>query len=288
MPMVERKQNVIILTLIGITFLLLFVGIPFYWVFNLSLTPSEEAYSPNLFPTNPTLSNYFDLFNPSKAAERATRFENFAGPLLNSALVAIIVTLSSMFLGSLAAYNLARFNYKGKTYASLYILFAYVFPPFFLMIPLYIVINMLRLGDSLIGLILAHLAYTLPFSTWILRGYFMNLPKDIEDSALVDGCSRFQTLWKIVLPISAPGLVTAAIFSFTLSWDDLIFALVILSSPNNYTLPLAIAFFMQGGEVYAWGELAASTILATIPPVALYLLIQKYVISGLTGGAIKG
>lgn len=288
MPMVERKQNVIILTVIGIIFLLLLVGIPFYWVLNLSLTPSEEAYSPNLFPTNPTLNNYFDLFNPSKAAERATRFENFAGPLINSAITAIIVTLSSMFLGSLAAYNLARFNYKGKTYASLYILFAYVFPPFFLMIPLYIVINMLKLGDSLFGLIIAHLAYTLPFSTWILRGYFMNLPKDIEDSALVDGCSRFQTLWKIVLPISAPGLVTAAIFSFTLSWDDLIFALVILSSPNNYTLPLAIAFFMQGGEVYAWGELAASTILATIPPVALYLLIQKYVISGLTGGAIKG
>ncbi|MBC7091656.1 MAG: carbohydrate ABC transporter permease [Nitrososphaeria archaeon] len=288
MPMVERKQNVIILTVIGIIFLLLLVGIPFYWVFNLSLTPSEEAYSPNLFPTNPTLNNYFDLFNPSKAAERATRFENFTGPLINSAVTAIIVTLSSMFLGSLAAYNLARFNYKGKTYASLYILFAYVFPPFFLMIPLYIVINMLKLGDSLFGLIIAHLAYTLPFSTWILRGYFMNLPKDIEDSALVDGCSRFQTLWKIVLPISAPGLVTAAIFSFTLSWDDLIFALVILSSPNNYTLPLAIAFFMQGGEVYAWGELAASTILATIPPVALYLLIQKYVISGLTGGAIKG
>jgi multiple sugar transport system permease protein len=160
--------------------------------------------------------------------------------------------------------------------------------PFFLMIPLNILINMIKLGDSLIGLILAHLAHTVPFSTWILRGYFMGMPKDIEDSALVDGCSRFQTLWRVVLPISAPGLVTATVFSFTLSWDDLIFALVILSKPRNYTLPLAIAFFMQGGEVYAWGELAASTILATFPPVILYLIIQKYVVSGLTGGAIKG
>jgi multiple sugar transport system permease protein len=288
MPMVERKLNITILTLVGILLLILFVGIPFYWVFNLSLTSEEEAYSPKLFPTNPTLNNYFDLFNPSKAAARAARFENFTGPLVNSTVVALIVTALSMLIGCLAAYNLARFNYRGKSYVSLYILFAYVFPPFFLMIPLNIVINMIRLGDTLIGLILAHLAYTVPFSTWILRGYFMGMPKDIEDSALVDGCSRFQALWRVVLPISAPGLVTAAIFSFTLSWDDLIFALVILSKAENYTLPLAISLFMQGGEVYAWGELAASTILATIPPVALYLLIQKYVISGLTGGAIKG
>lgn len=288
MPMVERKRNITVLTLAGIILLILFVGIPFYWVLNLSLTPEGEAYSPKLFPSNPTLSNYFDLFNPSKAAARATRFENFAGPLINSSIVALSVTILSTLLGSLAAYNLARFSYKGKTYASLYILFAYVFPPFFLMIPLYILMNVLKLGDTLFGLMLAHLAYTLPFSTWILRGYFMGMPKDIEDSALVDGCSRFQMLWRIVFPISAPGLVTATIFSFTLSWDDLIFALVILSKAENYTLPLAIAFFMQGGEVYAWGELAAATILAAIPPVSLYLLIQKYVVSGLTGGAIKG
>lgn len=287
MPMVERKKGIIILTLIGVIFLILFVGIPFYWVFNLSLTPEEEAYSPKLFPLNPTLSNYFDLFNPAKAAARATRFENFTGPLLNSSIVALSVTILSVLLGSFSAYNLARFNYKGKNFASLYMLFAYVFPPFFLMIPLYIVINMMKLGNTLYGLILAHLAHTLPFSTWILRGYFMSMPKDLEDSALVDGCNRFQTLYRIVFPLSAPGLVTAAIFSFTLSWDDLIFALVILSSSEKYTLPLAIAFFMQGGEVYAWGELAASTILATIPPVLLYLLIQRYVISGLTGGAIK-
>jgi multiple sugar transport system permease protein len=269
---------------------LVWIGIPLYWTLKTSISPEAEVWE--VFPKNPTLQNFIDLFAP-----RAGGWAEIAGitsvlaptviPVRNSLLVALTVASISVVIGSFAGYNLARFSYKGKKIASYYVVFAYVFPPFILMVPLMMTLSHLGLINTLHGLTLVHLAYTVPFSTYMLRGYFMGVPRDLEDAALIDGCSRLQALFRVVLPVAAPGLVTAAIFSFTLSWGDLIFALVTLNSVELYTLPVQTTFFLYGGEVVDPGLLAATIVVGGAVPVILYMIVQKYVVMGLIKGAVK-
>lgn len=245
-------------------------------------------------PKNPTLQNFKDIFVVPRGAmaEVAGTYLSISPtivtPLINTLFVAGIAVGLTMLVSTIAAYNLSRFSYKGKNLISCYILFAYVFPPFILMVPMTIILSNVGMFDKLTGLAVVHLAYTVPFATFMLRGYFLGIPRELEEVAMVDGCSRLQALLKIVLPLAAPGLAAVAIFSFVLSWGDVIFSTVLLNTTENYTLPIHIGFFLWGGEIVDPGRLAATAILAGMMPAVLYLGIQKFVRMGLVAGAVKG
>lgn len=279
--------------------LLLWIFIPVYWVVKTAFSPEEEAW--NLVPSsNLSLNNFKKIFSGKGGlAPGEVSMEEVTGvsltisstinrPLLNTLWVSVLAVAFTMVVSSLAGYNLARFIYPGKKFASSLILFAYVFPPFILMVPMTLILKRVGLTDSLFGLSIVHLAYTIPFATYMLSGYFMGIPRELDEAAMVDGCSRFQAFLRITLPLAAPGLVTVAIFSFVLSWGDVIFATVLINDVDKYTLPLHIGFFLYGGEIVDPGALAATTIFAGLVPAFLYLTVQRFVRMGIVAGAVKG
>jgi multiple sugar transport system permease protein len=271
-----------------------FIAVPLYWVMKTSFSPENEVWEKGL-PSNPTIQNYIDILSPNPP--RGTMAEVVGTyavvspsaliPLKNSLITAIITVILTILISSPMAYNLSRLSYRGKRLISFFILFAYIFPTFMLMAPIMFLVNVLGISNNIYTLAFLHLAYSVPFSTYMLRGYFMSIPKDLEEAAFIDGCSRFQALLKIVLPLALPGLVTVAVFSFVMSWGDMVFALVTLKTQDNYTLPLYMSYFLWGGEITDPGRLAALTMIAGIIPVVLFLLIQKYVRMGIVAGAVK-
>ncbi len=277
---------------IGTILLLLWILIPLYWALKTSVSYPEEAWNPGL-PTKITFENYIQLFNPYPFAKRyaigaeAALPQPVIVPIKNSFIVAITAATVSTIIGMFAGYNLARFHYKGKKLAMYYILFTYIFPTFMLAIPLMVILKQIGLLNTLQGLIFVHLAYTLPYSILMLRSYFMEIPIELEESALIDGCTRSSSFLRITLPLSAPGLVTSFVFAFTLSWNDLLFALILLSSSELYTLPLEMNFFLWGGEIVDPIGLSAVAIFTGLVPVILYMILQKYIIIGLVRGALK-
>jgi len=280
-----------IIIAVGVILLLLWIIIPTFWAFKTSISVPEEAWKP--IPTKITLDNYLSLFNPSLEAIlrgmglRAALPDPMIVYVTNSLIVSLTASIIGVIFGSLAGYNLARFSYRGKKIVMWLVLFAYVFPVFILMVPILVMMRYLGLYNTLLGLSIVHLAYTLPYSTLIMRSYFSGIPSVLEEAALIDGCTRLEALWRVVIPVAIPGFVTAFIFSFTLSWNDLLFALILLNSSHKYTLPIATTFFLWGGEIVDPGGLAATAIFAGIVPAVLYMLVQKYVVVGLVKGAVK-
>ncbi|MEM3406916.1 MAG: carbohydrate ABC transporter permease [Nitrososphaerota archaeon] len=287
-----RKIKTKLMIIIAAILLILWITIPLYWAFKTSISYPEEAWNPGL-PTKVTFENYIQLFNPYPFAKRyaigaeAALPQPVIVPIKNSFIVAIIAATISTIMGMFAGYNLARFHYKGKRLAMYYILFTYIFPTFMLAIPLMIILKQIGLLNTLQGLIFVHLAYTLPYSILMLRSYFMEIPIELEESALIDGCTRSSSFLRITLPLSAPGLVTSFVFAFTLSWNDLLFALILLSSTELYTLPLEMNFFLWGGEIVDPIGLSTVAVFTGIIPVILYMVLQKYIIIGLVRGALK-
>ncbi|MEM2084024.1 MAG: carbohydrate ABC transporter permease [Nitrososphaerota archaeon] len=287
-----RKIKTKLIIIIAAILLILWITIPLYWAFKTSISYPEEAWNPGL-PTKVTFENYIQLFNPYPFAKRyaigaeAALPQPVIVPIKNSFIVAIIAATISTIMGMFAGYNLARFHYKGKRLAMYYILFTYIFPTFMLAIPLMIILKQIGLLNTLQGLIFVHLAYTLPYSILMLRSYFMEIPIELEESALIDGCTRSSSFLRITLPLSAPGLVTSFVFAFTLSWNDLLFALILLSSTELYTLPLEMNFFLWGGEIVDPIGLSTVAVFTGIIPVILYMVLQKYIIIGLVRGALK-
>jgi len=283
----RRSQKVTFI--FGLILILAFVLVPMYWVVITSLKPPSETEGGKLGDLR---ISSFTLDNYRKILIRNPLWEAYVGKniltsLKNSFVVALSATSVALIVGPLAAYALAMLPIRGKGVVSSYVLFAYIFPPFILMIPLVIFLTKLRLVNSLVGVGFAHLIISVPFTTWMLRGYFLGIPRDLQDAALIDGCSKIGVLLKVVLPISAPGLVTAAIFAFTQSWSELLFALVIVNSKELYTLPIVVTM-LKIGDVYIWGQLMATAVIAATPPVILYMFIQRYVVQGLMAGAVKG
>lgn len=283
----RRSQRIIFI--MGLILILAIVLAPMYWVVITSFKPASETEGGklgNLGISSFTLDNYKKilLHNPLWEAYVG---KNILTSLKNSFLVALSATAVALVVGPLAAYALAMLSIKGKGLISGYVLFAYVFPPFILMIPLAISLAKMGLIDSLVGVGFAHLIISVPFTTWMLRGYFLAVPRELQDAALIDGCTKVGVLVRVVLPVSAPGLVTAAIFAFTQSWSELLFALVIVNSKELYTLPI-VTTMLKIGDVYVWGQLMATAVVAATPPVILYMFIQRYIVRGLMAGAVKG
>ena len=252
---------------------------PIYWMVVTSLKLNSEIYGEHvtLWPQKPTLDNYDVLFWKT----------NFLIYFRNSVIVAVATTLLSLVSASFGAYALTRLNFPGRRFLARVLVYTYLMPSSLLFIPLLIIIRGVGLQNTLQGLVLSYLGFTVPFCTWLLMGYFMSIPIELEESAMVDGCGRLGVLLRIVLPLTVPALAVVAFFSFTLSWNEFIYASVLVSDLNVRTIPTGIPNFIVE-DVFFWGPMMASTLISAVPPLVVYFLFQRFLITGLTLGAVKG
>ena len=256
----------------------LLVLFPIYWMAITSLKLPREIYRvPSLWPQTITWNNYRILLED----------KGFLVAIRNSLLVAGTVTVISVFISSLCAYSLARFRYRFRGLVGRLILFAYLTPTTLLFIPLSILMARLGLGNSLHGLILVYLTFSLPLSTWLLQGYFRGVPKELEEQGMIDGLTRFGALIRIVIPLSAPGIAAVAIFTFTGAWNELLLALVLITSESQRTTPLALNYLITS-DVLPWGPLMAGAVISSLPLMILYFVAQRFMVQGMTAGSVKG
>jgi len=260
---------------------LIFAVFPFYHMALTSLKQNRELYDrhavPLLIRQGPTLEHYQKLLWDT----------GFLTWTKNSLLVTVASTVVSLVIGTIAAYALARLKFFAVASLGTAIFVTYLVPTSLLFLPLAQVVNWLGLGDSKWALIVTYPTFLVPFCTWLLMGYFRTVPKEVEECAMVDGATRIQALWRIVLPIAVPGLVCAALFAFTLSWNEFIYALTFTSSSDQLTASVGVTSELIRGDIYYWGSLMAGAVLASVPIVILYVFFLDYYVSGLTAGAIK-
>jgi multiple sugar transport system permease protein len=259
--------------------LLIIVLFPFYWMTITSLKSEDQMRSlvSMFWPSPVVLDNFRQLLT-------RTDFVAWFG---NSAIVAISSTLLATAIGTLGAYALARLRFLGRASMSSAVLITYLVPPSILFIPLYAQMRSLGLADSRAGLIAAYPSFTVPFVTWLLMGYFESIPVELEESAMIDGATRFGAFRRIILPLAAPGVLAAALFAFTQAWNEFLYALVFITDVKLRTLPVGLSTFITG-DVYGWGYLMAGAVLTTLPVIAAYIYLQKYMVEGLTAGGVKG
>jgi multiple sugar transport system permease protein len=257
---------------------------PFYWMVITTLRPDKELYrpwnAPNYAPfwtNNPTLEHIHDLLTETL----------FSTWMLNTMLISIAATAISLFCGLLAGYALSRlkFPFAGSIGTGIFI--TYLVPQTLLFIPLSDIIRNFKLGDSPWALILTYPTFLIPFCTWLLMGYFKSIPKELEECARIDGATRWKAMIYIIFPVAIPGILSAGIFAFTLSWNEFIYALVFLSSPEQKTVPVGVTSELVRGDVFYWGELMAGALLGSIPVAFVYSFFVEYYVSGITG-SVKG
>jgi multiple sugar transport system permease protein len=269
---------------IPIFMFLIFVLLPFYWMTITSLKQDRNIFDPDANPfwfnMTPTLSHFWDLINPDKT--------DFLIWMQNSFMVAGLATLISVSIGIMAGYSLARLRFKGAETIGSSVFITYLVPPSLLFLPLSQVIDQLGLMETKWAMIVSYPTILVPFSTWLLMGYFRTIPKEIEECAMVDGCSRIKALIRIVLPVAIPGIITAALFSFTLSWGEYLYAITFVTDSWEKTIPSAVVGELIRGDVYYWGELMAGALLGSVPIAMIYVFFLDYYVSGLTAGATKG
>ena len=257
----------------------LWTAIPFYWMFVTSLKHDKEiyGYEATLIPERPTIANYVTILKDSP----------YLLFLRNSTVVAVCSTILSIIIASLGAYAIARLNFPGRATLARLLVCTYLVPGSLLFIPLFALMSMLHLLDSLSGLTIVYLGADVPFATWLLMGYFRSVPVELEEAALVDGCNRITALIRVVLPVAMPAIVVVTFFSFTRAWNEFLYAYVFTSTNQAKTITTGLVNFMSA-DVFYWGPLMASTIISALPPVIMFLLLQRWVVKGLTLGAVKG
>jgi multiple sugar transport system permease protein len=270
------SQNVLIYGALAL--MALIILFPIYYMIMISLKLPRDIYRvPSLLPVNPTLQNYRDLLGAN----------HFLVNIRNSLIVAGMATIVSIIISCMAAYSLVRLKYRYRDWIGRLILFTYLTPSALLFIPLSVIIAQLRLGNTLHGLIFVYLTFSTPLSTWLLMGFFRGIPVDLEEQAMVDGATRMQAIVRVLLPLSAPGLIAVSVFAFTGAWNELLLALIFITSPNLQTVPVALQYLITG-DVFRWGLIMAGSVLAALPVMVLYYLTQRFVVQGLSAGAVKG
>jgi multiple sugar transport system permease protein len=271
-----RRAVVLYLPLAIFVFVLLF---PFYWMTVTSFKPDNELLS--------RTGNPFWVIEPTLAHFKKLLF-NTAYPewLWNTVIISVAATFVSLLASVLAAYAIERLRFRGSRHVGLSIFLAYLVPPSILFIPLAAIVFQLGLFDTRWALILTYPTFLIPFCTWLLMGYFRSIPYELEECALIDGATRLQILVKIILPLSVPGLISAGIFAFTLSWNEFIYALTFVSSSEVKTVPVGVVTELVEGDVYHWGALMAGALLGSLPVAIIYSFFVEYYVSGLTG-AVK-
>ena len=259
--------------------LALIVLFPFYWMIVTSLKSEDQMRSlvSMFWPSPVILDNYRQLL-------AKTEFVSWYG---NSVIVSVSSTIVATAIGTLGAYALARLKFLGRGFMASATLITYLVPPSILFIPLYAQIKALGLANSLYGLVATYPSFTVPFVTWLLMGYFESIPEELEESAMIDGATRFGAFYRIVLPLAAPGVLAASLYAFTQAWNEFLYSLVFITDGKLRTLPVGLASFITG-DVYGWGYLMAGAVLTTVPVIAAYIYLQKYMVEGLTAGSVKG
>jgi multiple sugar transport system permease protein len=282
----RRVREKLLYTLFTIP-LYFFVFFPVLWLFSASLSNQVELFTvpPHWIPQHPTLQNYVDIFFPSQAASSVPR--TFAVSLMNSMKIASAVTVVCILFGSLAAYALVRIPFGANRQTQLGLITTRMIPEISLILPLFILASGLHLINKPIVLVLTYMSFALPYTIWLMAAYFQTVPVELEDAARLDGCSRLGILFRVVMPISVPGLVSTGMFVFLLAWDEFFYALIFTSTLAAKTVPVAIAEFV-GRYVVNVNGMMAGGILAAIPPVLIALIFQRYIVSGMTAGAVKG
>jgi len=263
---------------IVLAMLVLLTVFPFYWAVVSSLTPEARLFEQaRLWPDAWTLEHYRALFD-----ER-----DFLTPIRNSLVVAGTTTIFCIAFGTLAAYALARLHFRGRAVILGFILAVTMFPQITIVSPLYLLLRELRLINTFPGLILPYVTFAMPLTVWLLVGFFRQLPRDLEEAAMVDGATRWQAFTRIVLPVATPGLAATAILTFLYCWNEFLFALSFTLGPERQTVPVAIALF-RGQYQVPWGEILAAAVVASVPVAVVVLLFQRRIVQGLTAGAVKG
>ena len=268
-----RRVVVIYIPLLIFLFVLLF---PSYWMIVTSIKPNGELLLRS--------SNPFWVIGPTLAHFKHLLFETeFPTWIWNTLLISAVATLCSLAASVLAAYAIERLRFSGSRQIGLSIFLAYLVPPSILFIPLAYIVFKLGLYDTRWALILTYPTFLIPFCTWLLMGYFRTIPFELEECALIDGASRLQILTKIVLPLAVPGLISAGIFAFTLSWNEFIYALTFISSSENKTVAIGVTTELVNGDVYQWGALMAGALLGSLPVAIVYSFFVEYYVAGMTG-----
>jgi len=271
-----RRVVIVYIPLLVFLFVLLF---PFYWMGITAFKPNAELLSRSGNPfwvIAPTLDHFKHLLFE-------TAYPNW---IWNTILISTVSTFFSLFASVLAAYAIERLRFSGSRQVGLCIFLAYLVPPSILFIPLAYIVFQLGLFDTRWALMLTYPTFLIPFSTWLLMGYFRSIPYELEECALIDGASRLQILTRIVLPLAVPGLISAGIFAFTLSWNEFIYALTFISSSENKTVPVGVITELVEGDVYHWGALMAGALLGSLPVAVVYSFFVEYYVAGMTG-AVK-
>jgi multiple sugar transport system permease protein len=264
---------------IAVAAIVIFCLFPFYWLINLSLKTGADLSESSLIPPNPTLDNYESIFNNG----------DFTRALLNSAIIAVVTTTLAIVVGSFCAYALARLRFRRKFIILALVLSITTFPAIAIAAPLFRLWTDIGIFDTLIGLIIPNLTFALPLAIYILVSFFKEIPKDLEEAALVDGATHFTAFRKVVVPLAAPGLATAAILTFIATWNEFLLAITLTSTPAARPVPAAIAFFTGSTQFeIPYGTITAASVTISIPLILLVLLFQKRIVAGLTAGAVKG
>ena len=272
------KAVTVILTIIVCAFALF----PFIWMLSTSFKTNSEIYTaaPTFVPKEPTAAGYVNMFTME------TSTFNFKQWAANSVFVAFLTTVFSMVIAVLGGYGISRYRFRGRGALSYVVLTTQVLPGSLLMIPLYIIMGNFNLLDTKTGLMLAYVTFTVPFCTWMMKGFFDSIPISLEEAAKVDGAGTFRCFATVVLPLTVPGLVSTGLFAFINGWNEYLFASSFMQSYGNWTLPVGIASF-KGQYATDWGTLMAGSVLITIPVVILFLGLQKHLVGGMTAGAVK-
>ena len=276
----KRKWLKEVLIIFAISLIAFYVLLPIAEMCSLSFRPPEEMRMYKALvkiPSHPTLANY----------KWVLTYSIFPRNLLNTILVGGIVALLGIFVTVFAAYSLSRFRYKALGPISVFFLALQMFPYVLLLIPIYLIWSKLKLTDTYIALILTYCTFVFPFCVWMLRSYFQGIPQDLEDAAMIDGCTRMQAIVKIILPILSPGIIAVALFSFVLAWQEFLYASVLIRTNEMATVVPAI-YMYAGTSRTEWSIIAAECMMAIVPVAILFVYLQKYLIAGLTAGAVKG
>jgi multiple sugar transport system permease protein len=270
---VKKTLVIILLAVVALPVLL-----PFLWTLSTSLKPLTEVnrYPPEWFSENMSLNPYGDMFF----------YLPFATYALNSLIVASAATILTLLVGSLAAFAFARFQFAGKQIFLLIFLLSQMLPGASVIIPLFQFLQDTGLYDTHVGLILVHTAVLLPFVVWLMYGFFLGIPGEVEDAALIDGCSRLGALRRVILPLALPGIGATALFAFLGSWSEFFFALILTSSDATRTIPVGIGLFV-GEYQDVWNQMSAAAVLFSLPPLALFIIMRRTFVTGLSAGAIK-
>lgn len=249
---------------------------PFLWMLSISLKEPSQAYDPSVWLFTPVWENFESVFVNRGLMKY----------LMNSLVIAVLTTIISMILGCMAAYGFARFRFEKQESLAFWVLSLKMLPPMATVLPFFVMASLCNILDTRLVLIIAYMLFNIPFTIWMMRGFFEDIPYEIEEAARVDGCSLLQALQKVVLPMALPGMVATAIFCIINSWNEFVFALFLTSSKAN-TLPTTVQMFLSVSGV-AWGEMSAVGVVSTLPMILFAILVQKYMIRGLTFGAVKG